>query len=1198
MTKLFQRNKPQIGPRTILLNNSAANTSSKFSSNKISTTKYTYLTWLPYGLYEQFRRVANLYFLFHAILSLTPVSPVNPVTTIGPLVFVIGLAMLKELWEDVQRGRQDRFTNLKKVEVLRAGGVWEMTTWKDVATGDIVSVKGDEPFPADLVCLKTSDPDGVCYVETMNLDGETNLKMRKAVPETQGLSLEEIANMGASIECEQPNVSIYTFVGNLALDGAVPLSLGPSQILLRGSTLRNTEFAMGAAVFTGHDTKIMMNATSPPSKRSTIERRLDKLVLFQLALLIVMSIVTAVIFAQRLRDHEREQWYLQPTDTSEKNAIASAQFNWRHPAIAGLLQFFTSLVLYGYFVPISLYVSIEIVKTIQARFIGADLGMYYDEKNIRAQARTSNLNEELGMVKTILSDKTGTLTRNQMDFFKCSIGGTAYGRGSTEVERAAAMRRGGQRDTPLEEEFEVYVPEKPLEPGFNMRDERLEGMRWLQAPDRDLVRRFLEILAVCHTVVTSGEPEPGSIRYQAESPDEAAFVVAAKRFGLFFFGRTRDVVHVREYGPGEQPGGVLQYQLLNTLAFTSQRKRMSVVVRTPTGELVLFCKGADSVVVERLALGSAEQQALLRTTQAHMTQYAEAGLRTLALAYKPLDPAAYANWQARWVEAKADVSSAERQAERLEQLAEELERGLILVGATAIEDKLQVGVPEAIENLAKAGIKLWVLTGDKLETAINISYACSLIRQGMAQHVISLMDNDEVAAQARAASQDPGEFYAGLVAKQIAHAEEEWEQDRAGGGGREHAVVIDGKSLEYVLGVAAVQARFLRLALGCASVVCCRVSPKQKALVTDLVRRGGKQICLSVGDGANDVGMIQRANIGVGIAGEEGQQAVMAADFAIGQFRFLERLVLVHGGWSYKRITRMINYFFYKNFVFGFSIFYFNCAADFSGTSIYWDWYLSLYNVIFTSVPVCVMACIDQDVKAVLRLRFPGLYLQSQRNTYFTVLQIAIWLADGIYQSLVCFFFTLAAYWVATDSSQGRMQDYLGVGTTMFTAVVLVVNLEMAVVLQYWTWVHHLALWGSIVVYWLFVLIVGVLPVSFSNQAYRLYTNTASSAVHWLVLLLTIVAALTPTYVFRTIQRNYFPEDHHIIQEISRQEFLKRRRGAAVGDQEGSVGGILPPAGVEMAPQSLHHRGGAAGEKELPTNGVGGAPDGWNGSSQ
>ncbi|CAI5509421.1 unnamed protein product [Closterium sp. Naga37s-1] len=1063
----------------------------RYCNNSISTTKYSILSFLPKALFEQFRRVANLYFLLCAILALTPLTPYAPYSLIAPLVLVVGVSMIKEAIEDWRRYLADDEVNKRKVLRHVGEGRFEPCEWKAVRVGDVVKVLKDEFFPADLLMLASSYPDGVCYVETMNLDGETNLKLRKALERTLPLEdPEALAKFTAEIKCEDPNPSLYTFVGNLEWDGEAT-SLTAAQVLLRDSKLRNTAWVVGVVIFTGHDSKVMMNSTAAPSKRSSIERRMDKIIYFLFACLLLMAIVGSIIFGIRTKNQMPSWWYLAPTDTN-------AYYDPAKPATSSVLQCLTAIILYGYLIPISLYVSIEIVKIFQAWFISADRGMYFAETDMPARARTSNLNEELGQVDTVLSDKTGTLTCNQMDFLKCSIAGVAYGRGITEVERATARRLG--RDLSeledYDEEEERAAAEaaangtaKPGVKGFALRDNRLLDGAWLREPHREEIRAFLRVLAVCHTVIPEVDEASGQVEYEAESPDEAAFVEAARQMGVAFFKRTQTTVWVREpdetgqntvdrgvippliispliippliippliiplliilppHGTGREYAilavtahcGLLypftsnrEYTILALIEFNSTRKRMSVVVRDPSNRILLMTKGADSVIYERLAPTGRQH---LEATRATLHRYGEAGLRTLALAYRELSEEECGEWLERFEGARRSLS-AEREA-LVDAAAEEIEQGLTLLGATAVEDKLQQGVswvglgrvsvaplkppcaphpspphparppcsslppfpppprpappplcsssnlgvlfshsppqvreaidrltqagikiwvPEAIDRLAQAGIKIWVLTGDKLETAINIGFACSLLRDDMKQIVVSL-DSPDIRKL-----EDTGDKEKLAAASLVSGVEDrkQWDRvkrllhdgaaliDRAREGGapaaggnanggdsisngngdggegdgdgddegegpaRVFALVIDGKSLAFAL-EPELRAALLALAMQCASVVCCRVSPKQKALVTRLVKDGTGRTTLGIGDGANDVGMIHEADIGVGISGVEGQQslnhpplftpptpahlslwqAVIARDLAIAQFKYLERLLLV-----------------------------------------------------------------------------------------------------------------------------------------------------------------------------------------------------------------------------------------------------------------------------------------------------------------
>ena len=376
--------------------------------------------------------------------------------------------------------------NKRLVDVHVGGGQFKPREWRSVVVGDVVKVKRDEFFPADLLLLASSYPDGVCYVETMNLDGETNLKLRKPLERTQALAGGEegvggsaFADFEAEVLCEDPNPSLYTFVGNLIWQGETS-SLTPQQILLRDSMLRNTAFVYGVAIFTGHDTKAMQNAMTVPSKRSRIEKRMDKLVYLLFGTIVTLSVVGSIVFGVILKQETPSWWYVMPWDTT-------IYYDPSNAATSAIIQAVTAIVLYGYLIPISLYVSIEIVKIFQAWFISADLHMYHAATDTPARARTSNLNEELGQVGTILSDKTGTLTCNQMEFLKCSIAGVAYGRGITEVERATALRLGIPLSTLEDYDEEVEREDfdavsrsmrarAPHIKGFALRDDRLTNV--------------------------------------------------------------------------------------------------------------------------------------------------------------------------------------------------------------------------------------------------------------------------------------------------------------------------------------------------------------------------------------------------------------------------------------------------------------------------------------------------------------------------------------------------------------------------------------------------------------------------------------------------------------------------------------------------------------------------------------------------
>lgn len=1040
LKNIFGRRKPDpstLGPRIIHLNNPPANASQRYCDNHISTAKYNAFTFLPKFLYEQFSKYANIFFLFTAILQQIPnISPTNRYTTIVPLLIVLIISAIKEIVEDIRRKSSDNQLNNSKARVLK-GSSFADTTWVNIAVGDIVRVESEEPFPADLILIASSEPEGLCYIETANLDGETNLKIKQAIPETAHLvSQAELSRLDGRIKSEQPNSSLYTYEGTLTMRGSggeKELSISPEQLLLRGATLRNTPWVHGIVVFTGHQTKLMRNATATPIKKTAVEKMVNTQILILGLILVTLSIISSIGDLITRQFQGPKMWYVEIGSTN-----AAKQF---------FSDILTYWVLYSNLVPISLFVTVEIVKYAQAYLISGDLDMYYDKTDTPANCRTSSLVEELGQIEYIFSDKTGTLTCNQMDFRQCSIAGIQYADEVPEDRRATSQ--------------------DGMELGLH--DFAQLRQNGIQHRSKDEIAQFLTLLATCHTVIPERDDEkPDNIKYQAASPDEGALVEGAALLGYRFIARKpRSVIILAQ-------GQELEFVLLAVCEFNSTRKRMSTLFRCPDGQIRIYTKGADTVIMERLDKNNPHTEITLR----HLEEYAVEGLRTLCLAYRIVPEQEYQEWQEVFNTANTTVGG--NRAEELDKAAELIERDLTLLGATAIEDKLQDGVPETIHTLQEAGIKIWVLTGDRQETAINIGMSCKLISEDMTLLVI----NEET----KEGTRDNLEKKLAAVRSQGA-SQSEFET---------LALIIDGKSLTYAL-ERDLEKLFLDLAVMCKAVICCRVSPLQKALVVKLVKRHLKAILLAIGDGANDVSMIQAAHVGIGISGVEGLQAARSADVAIGQFRYLRKLLLVHGSWGYHRVSRVILYSFYKNVALFMTQFWYSFNNAFTGQSIYESWTLSFFNVFFTVAPPFVIGIFDQFVSARMLDRYPQLYQLSQRGTFFKMHNFFSWVANGFYHSLIIYIAGVLFFLDDLPQSDGKIAGHWVWGTALYNAALVTTLAKAAMVVNIWTKYTVLAIPGSYVV-WAIILPIyaWVAPMlGISTEFYGINDRLWTSPVFW-----------------------------------------------------------------------------------------------------
>ncbi|KAJ7276325.1 phospholipid-translocating ATPase [Mycena haematopus] len=1234
---LFARTKVAGPPRTVYVNENLpadyldhkghVKPAHTYPSNQVITSKYTIITFLPRNLLEQFRRIANIFFLILAILQFFPkFATVSPIVAILPLLIVIAFSAIKDIYEDFLRHQSDKRTNNSKTLVLGSewknpngmeeksqnifrslvprrrtpppvvtappkdveadpntahGTVdWEITAWEDVRIGDFVKIRDNDSIPADILICATSEEENVAFIETKNLDGETNLKSRHAVAGLSHLNTAADCSNALnafSIKADRPDTNMYKVNAAVVMgDETFPVDL--SMTLLRGTVLRNTQWVIGVVLYTGLDTKIVMNSGGTPSKRSKVERQMNPQVLINLAILFAMAVACGI--GDSVLEHHfepRSAPWLFDDDRSTDN-----------PSINGLITWVFAFLTFQDIIPISLYISMEIVRSFQAAFIFFDKEIWYAKTDQPTIAKSWNLTDDLGQIEYIFSDKTGTLTQNLMIFRQCSVGGKAYMGDATEeteskpeeVKDVGSSTASSDipatdaifhfKDTNLTADLDAAVAADP-------NSENADHARALNG--------FFKVLGLCHTVLTA-ESSGGAIEYKSQSPDESALVQAAADVGFVFLGRDRDYLSLRTpFSPEPE-----RYQLLNILEFNSARKRMSVVVKQLDGadeRLFLLTKGADNVIFERLKPGGDELKA---ATERHLSDFANDGLRTLTLAYKVIQEDEYAAWSERYHEATVAMEDRE---EKIEAISNELEQDLRLLGATAIEDKLQDGVPETIADLKRAGIKIWVATGDKLETAIAIGKSTNLItpdsniiivRGGndrgrtIQQQMLFAIEHyfpesdaaemAEVSRQGMSAAQGEPFYPLERIETGITSIVGSQNGDRPGG----FVLVIDGTALLHAFEGEESKALLLRLATMCEGVICCRVSPLQKALIVRLVKDGLGSMTLAIGDGANDVSMIQAADVGVGISGEEGLQAANSSDYAIAQFRFLKKLLLVHGHWSYARNGVMILNFFYKNIVPTCVLFWFQIYNGWSGSYLFAYVYVLFWNSLFTVLPVCAIGVFDRFLDADVLMAVPELYRFGRTGYWFNLRSFTVYMLDGAYQSVIIYFFIMFTYESPTSRKDGWDMYINEMSTTMALSAVMVANMYTGLMASAWTFWVFFALFFSVAVVSGFTAIYAIVSPAYAVTV--LYGNdhyVLSSANFWLCMLLTFFLAFTPRYVAKAWNFGYNPNDIDIMRWIAEKE-PRRDLRHEVYIKGRSLGAMKRPRPTSMAASHASRR--------------------------
>ena len=692
-------------------------------------------------------------FLFASILSCIKILSTKSVSSsLFPFILVMAIGIILDLVEEIKRYKNDCITNSTHTKVYKSGK-FRTLNWSEVNVGNLIKVKNNEIIPADLIVICSSNVDGIFYVQTSNLDGETNLKERQALNYTQSIfldknikkdeiNLQNIFQENCVIEVAKPNEGykiINEIDGKIIFKDNNNVSFDNKNSAVRGTRLKNTKFIYGIVIYTGKETKVMLNIVKHKVKFAYLDKLVDNIVL----IIIIIRLVYVIVFTG-IGIYYRKKYLPKYYGTKIEYDYL---YYYRH--IDGKnetnnsienLKFFTShFILSQTLLPTSVAGILAITKVIQSLFIEYLEIPLRKNKDEKMKCYSNELLGELGSVKYIFSDKTGTLTKNQTKFKACSIYTSLFDENYEDftnnefIDKSRNINKNMNNSTNLNSiknnlisgtlsHISSTFNSQDLLCKLHLKNIPLSIKEIIGCPFKsqgEALEEFILNMALNHDICVEKNNE--DIIYQGANPDEITLVGAAKEFGYTLYDKYKNILSIKIFPfLKKDKNEIKKFKILQKFPFKSERQRSAIIVRDlKTKVIKLYIKGSDTKIFERINQHSKDN--ILEITKKHVDNFARRGLRTLCYSFKKITENEYNDWLKKYNEIKENIKiEKEEKEKKIESLIEEIEDNCYLLGATGLEDQLQDNVANDVKDFIQAGINFWMLTGDKMDTAESI----------------------------------------------------------------------------------------------------------------------------------------------------------------------------------------------------------------------------------------------------------------------------------------------------------------------------------------------------------------------------------------------------------------------------------------------------------------------------------------------